>query len=166
MSTATGPGPGGVVVGVDGSEPSLNALRWGAFMASATGSTLMAASVWQPAMAVGVVGLVGDGWGSPPSDWDPDAVSRQTLDEALNTVFGDEPPVGTDARVLQGNTAEVLLELSADAQMLVVGSRGHGGFAGLLLGSVSAACTEHAICPVLVIHGTTPGPRQSRAVGR
>lgn len=164
MSTATGPGPGGVLVGVDGSEPSLSALRWGAFMASATGGTLMVANVWQTTSAVGLVGLVGDGWGSPPSAWDPDAVSRQTLDEALNAVFGDEPPAGIDARVLQGNTAKVLIELSADARMLVVGSRGHGGFAGLLLGSVSAACTEHATCPVLVIHGTTAPPPLTNAV--
>ncbi len=164
MSTATGPGPGGVVVGVDGSEPSLSALRWGAFMASATGSTLMVASAWQATPTLGLVGLVGDGWGSPPSEWDPDAVSRQTLDMALHTVFGDEPPAGLDARVLQGNTAQVLLELSADARMLVVGSRGHGGFTGLLLGSVSSACTEHATCPVLVIHGTTAPPPLTNAV--
>ena len=163
MSIATGPGPGGVVVGVDGSEPSLSALRWGAFMASATGSTLMVVSAWQTTATLGLLGLVGDGWGSPPSAWDPDEVARQTLDAALDTVFGDEPPAGIDARVVQGNTAQVLLELSADARMLVVGSRGRGGFAGLLLGSVSAVCAEHATCPVLVIHGTTAPPLLTNA---
>ncbi len=161
MSTAAGQAPDGVVVvGVDGSEPSLAALRWGAFVASSTGSTLLVATVWQ---AVTALGLVGEGWGSPPSDWDPDAVSRYTLNEAVSTVFGDEPPAGIDARVLQGNVAQILLELSTHARMLVVGSRGHGGFARLLLGSVSAACAEHATCPVLVIHGTTPPPPITKA---
>lgn len=161
MSTATGRAPEGVVVGVDGSEPSLSALRWGAFVASATGSTLLVATVWQATTALG---LVGEGWGSPPSNWDPDAVSRDTLDEAVRTVFGDEPPAGLDRRVFQGNAAQVLIELSVDARMLVVGSRGHGGFARLLLGSVSAACAEHATCPVLVIHGTTPPPTRTDTI--
>ncbi len=160
MSTTTGPGTGNVVVGVDGSEPSLNALRWGAFIASATGSTLVVASVWQPTPAFG---LVSEGWGASPAVIDPDALSREALDAAVGSVFGDTPPVELDRRVLRGNTAQVLLELSTDARMLVVGSRGHGGFASLLIGSVSAACTEHATCPVLVIHGTTPPPPLTKA---
>lgn len=158
MSSATGAGPGRVVVGVDGSEPSLRALRWGAFIASATASTLTVASAWQDTPTLGLVGLVGGGWGSPPSEWDSDAVSREALDATVRKAFDDKLPPGLESRVLQGNAAQVLLELSADARMLVVGSRGHGGFMGLLLGSVSAACAEHATCPVLVIHGTTPPP--------
>ena len=58
----------------------------------------------------------------------------------------------------EGNAAKVLLEASEGARMLVVGSRGHGGFSGLLLGSVSAACAEHARCPVVVVHGDGPPP--------
>jgi nucleotide-binding universal stress UspA family protein len=52
----------------------------------------------------------------------------------------------------------MLLDVSTGAQMLVVGSHGHGGFAGLLLGSVSAACAEHARCPVLVVHDRLAAP--------
>ncbi|MEP6798220.1 MAG: universal stress protein, partial [Lapillicoccus sp.] len=148
LSTATVPGPTGVVVGVDGSEPSLSALRWGAFIASVTDTTLLVVSTWQTTPSFG---LISEGSGGLASDIDPDAVLREALDTAVSRALGGSPPVGLECRVLRGNTTEVLLELSADARMLVVGSRGHGGFTGLLLGSVSAACTEHATCPVLVI---------------
>jgi hypothetical protein len=67
-------------------------------------------------------------------------------------VGGDPQPV--DLVVRQGGAAAVLIDQSRDADLLVVGSRGHGGFAGLILGSVSTACAEHAHCPVLVVHGT------------
>jgi len=63
----------------------------------------------------------------------------------------DDPPDLT-RQVIAGPPSRTLIELSADSAMLVLGSRGHGGFAGLLLGSVSAACGEHAYCPVLIVH--------------
>ncbi len=144
-----------VVVGVDGSQPSLADLEWGTFVANATASLLEVITVWEPTTAFG---LVGEGWGVLPSEGDPDAATHQTLDLALTSVFSDQQPAWCQSRVIRGNPAQVMLELSADARMLVVGSRGHGGFAGLLLGSISAACTEHATCPVLVIHDTTPPP--------
>ena len=63
--------------------------------------------------------------------------------------------------VREGGPAHALIEMSGGARMLVVGNRGHGGFAGLLLGSVSAACAEHASSPVLIIPGMTPPPPSS-----
>ena len=149
MSTGSGTTnrKGRIIVGVDGSDPSRLALRWAQFIASATGSTLEAVAVWQAAPAFGLV-----------VNWDPAKLTSDGLRRTLDDVFGDEKPPGLVTTVEQGNTAQVLLELSTGARMLVVGSRGHGGFASLLLGSVGAACTEHATCPVLVVHGTTPPP--------
>ena len=83
------------------------------------------------------------------------------LTETVAEVFGPTPPEGMIMTVREGGAARALIEMSGGSQMLVVGSRGHGGFAGLLLGSVSAACAEHASCPVLVIHGMTPPPPSS-----
>ena len=60
--------------------------------------------------------------------------------------------------VQEGLPAKVPLDESKGATMLIVGSRGHGGFSGMLLGSVSANCAEHATCPMLVIHGDRPTP--------
>ncbi len=143
---------GCVVVGVDGSPTSLQALRWAKFLADTTGSTMQAVIAWQPPAEYGWSGL---GW---PTDWDPAADAGRVLDEAVRSTFGAEPPAGLERTVHEGNAAQALLDAGHGARQLVVGSRGHGGFAGLLLGSVSAACAEHATCPVLVVHGSTPPP--------
>lgn len=144
-----------IVVGVDGSPPSRHALRWAQFIATASGSTLEVVAAWQPYS--GYVWM-GGGWASPPATWDPAQDVEKSLIDTVDEVFGTERPAGLSITVWEGNPAQVLLEASAGARMLVVGSRGHGGFAGLLLGSVSAACAEHATCPVLVLHGDTPAP--------
>ena len=139
-----------VVVGVDGSQPARQALRWGAHLAATFGARLDAVTAWDfPASY---------GWGAVPSDWDPARDMRQALDQTITAVFGDQPPPGLRREVREGGAAMVLIEASRGATMLVVGSRGHGGFAGLLLGSVSANVAEHAACPVLIIHGDQPPP--------
>ena len=133
-----------VVVGVDGSPSSLDALRWAHRVGAALGLAIDAVSCWDFPAEYGA-GLV-------PVAFDPDADAARVLATSLSKAFGDAVPAGLRSSTHQGHPAKVLIELSAGAEMLVVGSRGHGGFVGLLIGSVSAHCAEHAKCPVVVIH--------------
>ncbi|WP_127784107.1 universal stress protein [Rhodococcus sp. X156] len=144
-----------VVVGIDGSAPSEQALRWARFLADTTGAGVEAVAVWRAPSTYGWAGI------SRPEitlGWDPAADAHRLVVETVQKVFGTPTFPGLTVTVREGNTVEVLLELSGEAQVLVVGSRGRGGFSGMLLGSVSAACAEHATCPVMVVHGTTPPP--------
>lgn len=136
---------GRIVVGVDGSEPSKAALRWAARLAPAIGATIEAVIAWEFPTNFG--------WAVEAGDWRPDRDAETILNETLDDVLGSERPDGLVGSVREGRTASVLLEAAQGAQMLIIGSRGHGGFTGLLLGSVSAECAEHASCPVLVVHG-------------
>ena len=146
---------GRIVVGVDGSEASKRALRWAQFLAETTGGHVEAVMVWQSVPSYAWAGAF---WGSAPGEQDPAAIAAKILTATVDEVFGATRPAALQAVEVEGGASEVLLSQARGARMLVVGSRGHGGFAGLLLGSVSSACAEHATCPVLVIHGTTPPP--------
>jgi nucleotide-binding universal stress UspA family protein len=141
MTTNTWP-PRRILVGVDGSESSIDALRWAGSLSRDSSVELDVVTCWHlPTYA---------GMGELPAEWNPADDASQTLAIAVKAAFGDDPPAGLKATVLQGHPAQVLVEASADADILVVGTRGHGGFVGLLLGSVSAYCVEHAACPVMV----------------
>jgi nucleotide-binding universal stress UspA family protein len=133
-----------IVVGVDGSEASMDALREARELAELLGCPLQAVTTWQwPAAAGGVAG------------WSPERNARDMLAESLESVFGRTVPEWVDQVVREGQPAGVLKDLSGNARMLVVGSRGRGGFTGLLLGSVSSAVGAHAQCPVLITHPTS-----------
>jgi nucleotide-binding universal stress UspA family protein len=138
---------GHIVVGVDGSESSKTALRWAAKLAPVVGGIVEAIIAW-PTLVENVSWEDGI-----PDWWRPDIDAGKVLGSTLDSVFGQTRPAGLVASVREGHPTSVLLEASKHAGMLIVGSRGHGGFAGLLLGSVSSACAEHAKCPVLVVHG-------------
>lgn len=92
------------------------------------------------------------GYPSVPIHYRPDKVAEHGLTEAVATAFGEDRPADLRALVRHGHPAKVLIDAGRDAEMLVVGSRGHGGFIGLLLGSVSTFCAVHASCPVVVVH--------------
>lgn len=151
-SPMTGPSGGDatgtrIVVGVDGSPSSIVALRWAHRVGTALELAIDAVSCWEYPGEYGV-GIV-------PIAYDPQVDVKQVLENSLQAAFGGSPPAGLRSSTHQGHPAKVLIELSASADMLVVGSRGHGGFVGLLIGSVSAHCAEHALCPVVVVHDVT-----------
>jgi nucleotide-binding universal stress UspA family protein len=150
MTDAVPVGQPRIVVGIDGSDQSANALRWAAHLARIFATRLEAVIAWEYPTSFG--------WATVPEDWDPPGEMRRVVEGVVQSVFGSEPPAALIIEVREGGPAKVLLDASAGATMLVVGSRGHGGFAGLLLGSVSANVAEHATCPVLIIHGNQPLP--------
>lgn len=133
-----------IVVGIDGSDSSQEALRAAIRLAEPLNSSVEAITAWSQPIAATGYSI------SPQPDWSEDA--RDTVETTADVVFGKNRPEWFSTAVREGNPARVLISESAGTEMLVVGSRGHGGFAGLLLGSVSAECAEHARCPVLVVH--------------
>jgi nucleotide-binding universal stress UspA family protein len=138
-----------IVVGIDGSEASFGALGWAARQADFTNSLLEIVITWEWPTSLG--------WSVPvPDDFDPEAEVRQTLQTAVDSVSGAHPGVAVDARAVNGHPAPTLVEASKGADLLVVGSRGHGQFVGMLLGSVSEHCVANAPCPVLVHRSTDP----------
>jgi len=138
-----------IVVGVDGSEPSLKALSWAAQQARLTGATLRVLTTWEVATGTGWVPTF-------PVDYDPQAVARQALDEAVTETLGADPDVAVERIVKEGHAAPILLAAAKDADLLVVGSHGHGAFAGMLIGSVSEHLVRHAPCAIVVVHCDKP----------
>ena len=131
-----------IVVGIDESDGSVLALQHAIGLAQRFGSRVEAVTVWNFPVSYAPL----------PTTWHPDLDAQQALQEVSNTVLGPEWPSWFTTRVHQGSPADVLVALSASADLLVVGSRGLGGFAGLLLGSVSSQVAEHSVCPVLIVH--------------
>ncbi len=136
-----------IVVGVDGSASSRKALTWAAAEAADHGAELVVLNVWEHTL------LPPAGSVSVSEHFVPDA-SQRTADDLLQVIteeLGADPPVPVQARVKQGRPAKVLIDESAGTDLLVVGHRGHGGFAGLVLGSVSQHVAAYAKCPVVVV---------------
>lgn len=132
-----------VVVGVDGSENGQIALRWALQQARLMGAELHAVTAWEVSAAYGYVPMYTD------ADLEGDA--RKQQDVALEQVARESEGVPVVHQVVRGHAAEALLDAARDADLLVIGSRGHGTFAGTLLGSVSQQCVHHAHCPVVVV---------------
>jgi nucleotide-binding universal stress UspA family protein len=142
-----------IVAGVDGSSSSMSALSWAIRQAGLTGSAVDAVITWQyPAAGVGF------GWAPTVADqgYDFREIAEKVLTDAISSTLDPASDVSVRAHVLQGNPAQVLIEAAAGADLLVVGSRGHGGFAEALLGSVSQHCVQHASCPVVIIRDQVP----------
>jgi nucleotide-binding universal stress UspA family protein len=138
-----------IVVGVDGSLGSKTALKWAMNQAHLTGATVEAITTWQDPARYGTA----YGWTSGAFEGDSYAASMvKALDETVAEVAAQLPlPVTVLAQVVEGHPAETLLRAAEGARLLVLGSRGHGTFAGIMLGSVSQHCVQHAPCPVVVV---------------
>ena len=134
-----------IVVGVDGSEHGNHALDWAIKEASLRQACLRLVAAWHIPVTV----YSGPGYVPTVSRESFEELARETADDAVKRA-GDAG-IEAESVVREGQAAEVLVEEAASADMLVVGSRGHGGFAGLLLGSVSAQCAHHALCPLVVV---------------
>jgi nucleotide-binding universal stress UspA family protein len=150
-----------IVVGIDGSEPSVEALRWAAEQARLTNSRLEVVIAWEIPASFGMETLGGFSpsyEGLPPFDFA--GTAQLTLDTAVKEAIGAPGGLHVDRLVIEGHPAAVLLDRSIGAQLLVVGSRGHGGFEGLVFGSVSAHVAGHAHCPVTVVRNVDSTPSQ------
>jgi nucleotide-binding universal stress UspA family protein len=132
-----------IVVGVDGSPSSIAATEWAANHAQLTGASLEAIMTWEWPYGYGLSMI--------PSNFDPQHDSETVLNDVLKPVRKAHPSVTIQTSVLEGHPAPALVQASEGADLLVVGSRGHGEFAGMLLGSVSEHCVSNAHCPVLVL---------------
>ena len=138
-----------IIVGVDGSDSSKAALHWAYDEAAHHGAALTALSTWHvPTLPT-----------SPPYEampteeymHTPRRAALELLERLTAELDGRTPAVDLRTSVEEGNPAKVLIDRSKEADLLVVGSRGHGGFAGMLLGSVSQHLVAHADCPVVVV---------------
>ena len=139
-----------VIVGVDGSTSSLGAVGWAGDYAAATGVPITLVAAWEWPTSYG--------WSIPmPADYDPAADAQRILDDAAARLRERHPSLAVETRPVEGPPAQVLVDASETAALLVVGCRGHGQLTGMIIGSVSERCVAHAHCPVLVYrHQSNP----------
>ncbi len=139
-----------IVVGVDGSDGGRAALDFATEEAALRGAQLKVVTVWEIPVAV-VTSVVADSGYLQQVVAEGQQRAEAIAAEAVTRAAQLEPSVPCEARVLRGQEAKIILEEARDAILVVVGSRGHGGFTGLLLGSVSQQVVHHAHCPVTVV---------------
>ena len=150
-----------IVVGVDGSEPSDKALRWALAEAKLRGVSVRVVSVFEPVHVPAAAPLAGGAGVFAPSGLEEDverlrsasaAAAERVLSDALERM-GDAATadIEIESDAVEGSPAEALIDAGRSAELLVLGSRGRGGFVGLLLGSVSQQCAQHPPCPVVIL---------------
>jgi nucleotide-binding universal stress UspA family protein len=139
-----------IVVGVDGSRYSREALRWALEEANRRDCPVRALLVWHadPMVAAGRPTTIGVG---TQLSADPGSDYLRTLDNTVRGVLGEHDDPRLSAEVVHGATVDVLTAASTDAQLLVLGSHGHGRLFEAALGTVSQHCVRHAACPVVII---------------
>ena len=137
-----------VVVGVDGSDPSVAALSWASRYGAATGATVRAVRVWHYPTSAGLP----PGKTPEPVEAEVEGWVRDELSQAVAKAnAGSSAQVET--KIVYGHPAQALIDESRGESLLVLGHRGHGGFAEALTGSIVIHCVNHAACPVVVVRG-------------
>jgi nucleotide-binding universal stress UspA family protein len=137
-----------VVVGVDGSDPSVAALSWASRYGAATGATVRAVRVWHYPTAAGLP----PGKTPEPVETEVEGWVRDELSQAV-TKANPDSSAQVETKIVYGHPAEALIDESRGESLLVLGHRGHGGFAEALTGSIVIHCVNHAACPVVVVRG-------------
>lgn len=148
------------VVGIDGSESSNAALQWALDEAGVRDATIKAVRVWR-------MPYVGDFAGPAVATIDPNELAdanRELLDSTVDAALVTRTGMTVERVVRDGSPAAELAAEAKDADLLVVGSRGRGGFAELMLGSVSHQLAAHAPCPVVIVRGDVVRRREGRVV--
>lgn len=134
-----------IIVGVDGSDSSLDGLRYAIRLASALKIKVKAITAWYYPVTFGDFGYI-------DPEWSPETDAKRIIESAVNYTFWRKIPEWFSYETIEGNPSKVLIQESENAEMLIIGGRGIGGFSGLLLGSVSYACSAHSKCPILIMH--------------
>jgi nucleotide-binding universal stress UspA family protein len=145
---------GTIVVGVDGSAASLEALRWAADEARLRGARLVALHAWVfvPAAPIGDPGMIAIPAGDLAGQLEAETeAARAELANSIAEVLGQEPDVEVEARLTENDAQEALVAESEGADLVVVGSHGRSGLRAAILGSVSRHVVDHAHCPVVVV---------------
>jgi len=143
---------GSIVVGVDGSDASQEALRWAVEEARLRSAPLVAVHAWSfvPPQPIGDPGMLAMPAGDLPGQLSAESeAARIALESAVEGVLGADAEI--ERKLVDGDAGEALVAESSSAQLVVVGSHGRSGFKAALLGSVSRHVTNHAACPVVVV---------------
>jgi nucleotide-binding universal stress UspA family protein len=146
-----------IVVGVDGSDASTEALRWAADEARLRFAPLVAVHAWSfvAAQPIGDPGMLAMPAGDLAGQLDAEnEAARGALDAIVAEALGTDAGVEVEKRLVEGDAGDALVAASASAELLVVGSHGRSGFKAALLGSVSRHVVSHAACPVVVVKAT------------
>lgn len=144
---------GRIVAGIDGSQASIAALKWALRYAGLIGASTELVEAWN--------WTASPSWALIPSDFDPKISAEQVLDILIGQMRREFPNQPIDGKVIQGQAAQLLVEASAGADLLVLANSGQSEIVGMLLGSVSEYCVAHAHCPVVVYRGDAVPETQS-----
>ncbi|MGB8179042.1 MAG: universal stress protein [Acidimicrobiales bacterium] len=132
-----------IVAGIDGSPSSQRALEWAARQAELTDSELEVIAAWEWPENLG--------WGVIPDGYNPASDAQKALEPIVLSLRAAHPKITVTFKIVEGHPAPVLVKASRGAELLIVGSRGHGEFIGMLIGSTSEHCVTNAACPVVVV---------------